>query len=89
MSVLRRGWVRGALVWTLCVVVAATVLAVQAAWSLADAQQACFFGYPAVPCPSGDDPAVVRLTVAFFAAPLVWLAGLVAGALWRWRRGWH
>jgi hypothetical protein len=29
-----------------------------------------------VPCPSGNDPALVRLTLAFFGVPLMWLLGI-------------
>ena len=57
------------------------VVAIQAMASLDDAQQACFFQFPAVPCPGGDDPRVVQLTFAFFGIPLVWLVGLVVAAL--------
>lgn len=67
---------RGLVLWTLILLVVAVLLAVQAIWSLYGAQQACFFHYPLVPCPSGDDPAVARLTFAFFGVPLVWLAGI-------------
>jgi len=56
----------------------------QAIWSLYDAQQACFFNYPALPCPGGDDPAVARLTFAFIGLPLVWAVGL-AGLILRMR----
>jgi len=66
-------------------VVLDAVLAGQALWSLYDAQQACFFSYPAVPCPGGDDPAVARLTFAFIGVPLVWAVGL-AGLILQTRR---
>jgi hypothetical protein len=52
------------------------LLVVQAVWSLYSAQQACFFNYPSVPCPTGNDPASARLTFAFFGVPLVWLIGM-------------
>jgi hypothetical protein len=32
--------------------------------------------YPSVSCPSADDPALARLTFAFFGVPLVWLVGI-------------
>lgn len=63
----------------------AIVLALEAALSLDRAQQACFFNYPGTPCPSRDDPAVVRLTVAFFGLPVVWLIGLGVISLMSWR----
>jgi hypothetical protein len=66
-----------AIAWTLLVGAIGIVLALEATLSLYDGQQACFFNYPAVACPAGDDPAVVRLTVAFFGVPLVWLVGIV------------
>lgn len=76
MSRLRNGFVRVGVLWTLALLVVAILLAVQAMSSLYDAQQACFFNYPAIPCPSGDDPAVTQLTIAFFGVPAVWLAGI-------------
>ncbi len=54
----------------------AVVVAVQAMASLYGGQQACFFGFPAVSCPPVDDPAVARLTFAFFGVPLIWLGGI-------------
>ena len=78
---------RLAVVWTLLMVAFAVVLAWQAAASLYDGQQACFFGYPTVACPSNDDPAVVRLTFAFLGVPAIWLAGIGVLILsWAWRR---
>jgi hypothetical protein len=68
--------VRGLVLWTLFLFVVAVLLAVQAIWSIYNAQQACFFYYPSVPCPSGDDPALTRLTFAFFGVPLLWLVGI-------------
>jgi hypothetical protein len=62
--------------WTLLLLVVAVLLVVQAVGSLYGAGQACFFNYPSVPCPSGDDPALVRLTFGFFGVPLVWLVGI-------------
>ncbi len=84
MSVKRRTLVRGLVAWTLGMLVLGVLLAGQAIWSLSDAQQACFFNYPAVPCPGGDDPAVARLTFAFIGVPLVWAVGL-AGLMLRMR----
>lgn len=69
--------------WTLFMLGVAIVLAAEAVSSLYNAQQACFFDFPATPCPGGDDPAVVRLTVAFLGVPLGWLIGLgVLGLVW-------
>jgi hypothetical protein len=73
----------GLVLWTLFLLAIAVLLTVQAVWSLYGAQQACFFNFPAVPCPGGDDPAVARLTFAFFGVPLVWLAGIVLAVLGR------
>ena len=39
--------------------------------------QACFFHFPAVACPGGGDPAVARLTFAFFGVPAIWLLGII------------
>jgi hypothetical protein len=69
--------------WTLFMLLAAILLAIEALISINQAEQACFFNYPATPCPGGDDPAVTRLTLAFFAVPLGWLIGLgVIGLGW-------
>ena len=67
---------RAVLLWTLFMVVVAVLLSVQATGSLIAAGQDCFFNYPALPCPSATDPAITRLTFAFFGVPLVWLAGI-------------
>jgi hypothetical protein len=76
MRRLRGGLVRGSVLWTLFLLVAAVLLAAQAIWSIYDARQVCFFNYPSVPCPSVDDPAFARLRFAFFGVPVVWLAGI-------------
>ena len=87
MGRLRSRWVRGLVLWTLALLVVAVLVAVQAMVSLDDAQQACFFGFPSVPCPAGDDPRVAQLTFAFFGIPLVWLVGLgLAALVWAVRR---
>jgi len=49
--------------------------------SLVDAQQACFLGYPSVPCPYGQDWRIGLLAVACVGVPLVWLIGLVGAAV--------
>ncbi len=67
---------RVVVVWTLLMVAVAVLLAAQAMYSLYEGEQACFFTYPAVACPASDDPAVTRLTFAFFGVPVLWLAGL-------------
>jgi hypothetical protein len=83
MSRTRRTFVRVLVVWTLLMLLAGVLLTAQAIWTIYDAQQACFFNYPAIPCPQGDDPAVGRLTFAFFGVPLVWLVGIGFAALVR------
>lgn len=83
MKRMRGSLVRGLLLWTLLLLVVAVLMAVQAVVSLYGAQQACFFNYPSVPCPSGNDPALVRLTFAFFGVPLVWLVGIGLAVLGR------
>lgn len=78
---------RVAVVWTVLMLAFGVVLAMQAAASLIDGQQACFLSYPTVACPSNDDPAVVRLTFAFLGVPAIWLAGIGVLILsWAWRR---
>jgi hypothetical protein len=81
MRRIRVSLVRGLVLWSLFLLVVAVLLAVQAVGSLYGAQQACWFNYPSVPCPSGDDPAVARLTFAFFGVPLVWLVGIGVAVL--------
>jgi hypothetical protein len=73
-----------AVLWTLFMLAVTVVLALEAIVSLNNAEQRCFFNYPAIPCPGGDDPAVVRLTVAFIGVPLAWLVGLGFLGLARW-----
>jgi hypothetical protein len=70
--------------WTILMVAFAVVLAVQAAASVVDGEQACFFSYPTVACPSNDDPAVMRLTFAFFGIPAIWLIGIGIAILSSW-----
>jgi hypothetical protein len=77
----RRGMLRVLVAWTLVALVIGIGVAIQAMSSLNDGQQACFFNYPAVPCPGNDDPAIARLTFAFFGVPLVWLLGIGLVAL--------
>jgi cytochrome b561 len=67
--------------WTLLLLVVATLIAGEAIASLYNRQQACFFNFPAVACPAGDDPAVARLTFAFFGVPALWLLGIVVGTV--------
>ena len=73
---MRGSLVRGLVIWTLLLLAVAVLMALQAVASLYGAQQACWFNYPSVQCPSGNDPALVRLTFAFFGVPLVWLIGI-------------
>jgi hypothetical protein len=75
--------VRIVVVWTVFMLAIAIVLAAEATTSLINAEHACFVNFPATPCPSSDDPAVVRLTLAFIGVPLGWLIGLgVVGLAW-------
>lgn len=76
MKRLRTRFVLAIVLWTILMLVVAVMLAVQATGSLIFAGQDCFLNYPAVPCPSATDPALTRLTVAFFGVPLVWLLGI-------------
>ncbi len=87
MGRLRSRWVRGLVLWTVVLLAVVGLVAVRAMASLNDAQQACFFGFPSVPCPGADDPSVARLTFAFFGVPLVWLVGIgVAAFVWALKR---
>jgi hypothetical protein len=76
MNGIRSRLVRIVVLWTVFMLAVAIVLAVEAVMSLNKAEQACFVNFPATPCPSSDDPAVVRLTLAFIGVPLGWLIGL-------------
>jgi hypothetical protein len=76
-------WVRGVVLWTLALLVVAIVLAVVAVSSLIDAQQRCFFEYPSVACPDGQDWRVGLLTFAFFGVPVIWLVGAAAAIVER------
>jgi hypothetical protein len=79
----RRGLVRIVVLWTVFMLAIAIVLAADAVMSINKAEQACFVNFPATPCPSSDDPAVVRLTLALIGIPLAWLIGLgVVGLAW-------
>jgi hypothetical protein len=83
MRRLRSRTARAFVVWSLLAMVVAILLSVQAAWSLYTAQQDCFMNYPAVPCPTANDPAIVRLTFVFFGLPLIWLVGIGLAVAWR------
>jgi heme/copper-type cytochrome/quinol oxidase subunit 1 len=83
MRRIRVSLARGLVFWTLVAIVVAVLMAVQAVVNLYGAQQACFFNYPSVPCPGGGDPALARLTFAFFGVPLVWLIGIGLAVLGR------
>ncbi|HEY4753928.1 MAG TPA: hypothetical protein VIH37_11625 [Candidatus Limnocylindrales bacterium] len=66
--------VRVAIAWTVVSGVTALAVAAVAVVRLYEGEQACFFMYPATPCPEGPD----LLPVAFFVIPGVWLLGLLA-----------
>jgi hypothetical protein len=67
--------------WTAVVLGGSLLLALAAVVALDRAQMACFMGYPAVPCPGNDDPAVEALAIAFFGLPAAWLAGTVVAVI--------
>lgn len=76
MRRIRGRLMRGIVVWTMLLLLVGLVVTWEAVASLIERQQACFLNFPAVACPAGDDPAVARLTFAFFGIPAVWLVGL-------------
>ena len=80
---MRSRWARGVVLWTFALVVVAVVLAAIAVTSLLDAQQRCFFEYPSVACPDGQDWRVGLLTFAFFGVPVIWLVGAVVAIVGR------
>lgn len=81
MQRLRSPWTRAFLVWTVVLLTAAILVAFGAMNGLVQAQNACFF--QTAPCPGSDDPNLVLLGVAFFVIPLIWLIGVVLGAIGR------
>jgi len=83
MKRLRSRAARAVVLWTLLILLVAVFLSVQATGSLVFEGQDCFLNYPAVPCPSATDPALVRLTFVLFGLPLIWLGGIGIGLMWR------
>ncbi len=83
MRMLRSPWTRGFLVWTVILLAVATLVALDAVIGLLRADDACFFQYPLVPCPQAGDPLLVQLHFAFFGFPLIWLVGVLLGAVGR------
>jgi hypothetical protein len=81
VKLFRSRWTRAMLVWTIALVVLAIVLAVDAVIGLLRADDACFFQIG--PCPEFGDANHVRLAVAFFGIPLIWLVGVLVGAVAR------
>lgn len=77
MGPLRSRWALGAVLWTLALLVVGIGLAIFASASLIGAQQKCFFEFPSVACPDGQDWRVGLLTFALLGVPLVWVVGLV------------
>lgn len=79
MRRLRSPWARGLLVGSVVLGVVAVAVTVVVSYELLRAQDACYF--QTAPCPTSDDPRVVRLTLAFLGFPLIWLIGLGVGIL--------
>jgi hypothetical protein len=79
MRRLRSPLLRAFLVWTVVLLAAAILLAFGAIIGFVRAQDACFF--QTAPCPGSDDPNLVQLAVAFFGIPLIWLIGVLLGAI--------
>ncbi len=81
MRLIKSSWTRAFIVWTVVLAVAAIVLAVVAVMGLLRADDACFFQIG--PCPEFGDVNHVRLAIAFFGIPLIWLVGVLIGAVAR------
>jgi type IV secretory pathway VirB3-like protein len=81
MRLIRSPWTRAFLVWTAVLAAAAIVLAVVAVMGLLRADDACFFQVG--PCPEFGDVNHVRLVIACFGIPLIWLVGVLVGAVAR------
>ena len=85
MRRLRSPWTRAFLVWTVVLVVAATLLAISAVGGFLNSAGDCWF--EAGPCAQAGDANFVRLELAVFGIPLIWLVGVVVGVVAR--RAWR
>ncbi len=81
MRRLRSPWVRAFLIWTAALLAVAILLAVSALAGFLRADDECFVGTG--PCPQLGDANFTTLAIAVFVIPLVWLVGVLAGALAR------
>ena len=62
--------------WTLVCLAAALVVGGTAVAAIIEADRACFT--QTGPCPIGDHPVVIQLTLALVVIPLGWIAGFAA-----------
>lgn len=81
MRMLRSPWTRAFLVWTVILLAAATLVALDAVIGLLRAADDCYF--QAGPCSQAGDPDSVQLLFAFFGIPLIWLVGVLLGVVGR------
>lgn len=81
MRRLKSPWTRAFIVWTVALFVACTVLAIAAFAGFLSAADACWF--QTGPCSQVGDADWVRLQVAIFGVPLIWLVGVVVGGIAR------
>ena len=85
MRRLRSPWTRAFLVWTVVLVVVATLLAISAVGGFLGSAGDCWF--QTGPCAQAGDANFARLEFAVFGIPLIWLVGVVVGIVARrvWR----
>jgi hypothetical protein len=81
MRLLRSPWTRAFLVWTVVLLAAATVVAVDAVIGLLHTADECYFQIG--PCSQAGDPDVVELQFAVFGLPLIWVVGVLLGVVGR------
>jgi hypothetical protein len=81
MRRLRSPWTRAFLAWTVILLAAATLVAIDAVIGLLRAAERCYFQVG--PCPQTGDPVPVELQFAFFGIPLIWVVGVLLGVVGR------
>ena len=72
-------WVRAFVIWSAVLLIASILVAIAAIVGFLRADDACFFQLG--PCPELGDENFTRLEFAVFGIPLIWLVGVIAGAV--------
>ena len=81
MARLRSRWSRAFLAWTVVLALVVAILFVVAVIGFLRAADACYF--QTGPCAEEGDADLIMLRVAVFAVPLLWLVGVLVGAVAR------